>query len=156
MVDTVLDRIRQLLRLREVDFREVHHAPTYTSEESARVRGESIGTGGKAIVMKMENEFKLFVLSASKRVDSQRIKEHVGIKKIRFATKEELYVLTDLVPGSIPPFGRPILPFDLCVDNSVTANEKIAFNAGSLTDSIIMNSRDYLKVTAPCVFEFSI
>jgi len=54
------------------------------------------------------------------------------VKKIRFASTEELLQLTGLVPGSIPPFGYPLLPFELFVDASILANEKIAFNAGSL------------------------
>jgi prolyl-tRNA editing enzyme YbaK/EbsC (Cys-tRNA(Pro) deacylase) len=59
------------------------------------------------------------------------------------------------VPGSVPPFGRPILPFELFVDVSIQQNEKIAFNAGSLTDSIIMRSRDYLTVAGGKVFLFT-
>jgi prolyl-tRNA editing enzyme YbaK/EbsC (Cys-tRNA(Pro) deacylase) len=106
--------------------------------------------------MKVGEEFKLFVLSAAKKVDSQKIKDHFDEKKLRFATPEELKDLTGLVPGAVPPFGKPITPFDLHADMSITANEKIAFNAGSLTDSIIMSCKDYLKVALPEVFEFSV
>jgi hypothetical protein len=34
-------------------------------------------------------------------------------------------------------------------------NEKVAFNAGSLTISIIMSGPDYMSLVAPEVFEFS-
>ena len=98
----------------------------------------------------------LFVLSAARKIDSQKIKARFGTKRLRFATPEELLELTGLVPGSVPPFGRPILPFDLYLDSSVTKNEKIAFNAGSLTTSIIMNCRDYLDLVSTEVFDFSI
>ena len=38
----------------------------------------------------------------------------------------------------------------------MTENERIAFNAGSLTDSIIMNVDDYLRAARPArVFDFS-
>ena len=73
----------------------------------------------------------------------------------RFATREELAALTGLVPGSVPPFGRPILPFDLHVDHSVTTHDIIAFNAGSLTDSIIMNTADYLDIARPKILRFA-
>ena len=65
--------------------------------------------------------------------------------RVRFATHEELLEKTGLVPGSLPPFGRPILPFPLHVDASTLANERIAFNAGSLTDSIVMGVDDYRR-----------
>jgi Ala-tRNA(Pro) deacylase len=152
---TAHDEIKKLLASHGVQYTEVHHEPTRTSADSAKARGEDLAIGGKAILMKVGEEFKLFVLSAAKKVDSQKIKEHFGEKKLRFATPEELKDLTGLVPGAVPPFGKPITPFELHVDVSVTANEKIAFNAGSLTDSIIMSCKDYLRVASPEVFEFA-
>ena len=138
-----------------IEFRTVHHEPTLTSEASARARGEDLSVGGKAIVMKVDEEFRLFVLSAALKLDSQRIKQRFNAKKLRFATPEELMTLTGLVPGSVPPFGKPLLPLDLYVDSSIVNNEKIAFNAGSLSDSIIMNTQDYLSAAKPEQFEFS-
>ena len=75
-------------------------------------------------------------------------------KKTRFASSEELMNLTGLIPGSVPPFGKPILPFDLYVDPSLLTNTMIAFNAGSITDSIKMSLRDYQDIANPEVFEF--
>jgi len=138
-----------------VEYRELHHEPSRTSEESARVRGEDLRIGGKALLIKVDSEFRLFVLSAALRVDSQAIRTRFEARKTRFATAEELKQLTGLVPGAVPPFGRPILPFDLYVDPSILANERIAFNAGSLTDSMFLNVADYLKVAKPEVFRFA-
>jgi prolyl-tRNA editing enzyme YbaK/EbsC (Cys-tRNA(Pro) deacylase) len=59
------------------------------------------------------------------------------------------------VPGSVPPFGEPILPFPLYADTSIASNEKIAFNAGSLTDSVIMQVSDYLRLAKPTQFSFT-
>jgi prolyl-tRNA editing enzyme YbaK/EbsC (Cys-tRNA(Pro) deacylase) len=151
----VLERIRELLRRQGVEFREMHHEATRTSEDSARVRGEDLRIGGKALLIKVDDEFRLFVLSASLRVDSQAIRAHWNARKTRFATAEELAELTGLVPGAVPPFGRPILPFDVYVDPSITDNDRIAFNAGSLTDSIFLRVEDYLRVVQPEVFRFA-
>lgn len=155
MTESITDRIRAMLVSRNIPFREIHHEPTHTSQESAQARGEDIAIGGKALLMKMEDEFHLFVLSAARKIDSQKIKQHFNVKRLRFATTEELLALTGLVPGSVPPFGSPILPFSLHVDVSIPANDRIAFNAGALTISIIMNCRDYLSIAAPEVFDFS-
>ncbi len=151
---SVYDTIKSLLEGYGIAFRTVHHAPTRSSEESANVRGIDVALGGKAILMKVGDEFKLFVISAAKRIDSAKIKSRFSVKKIRFATAEELQQLTGLVPGSVPPFGKPILPFELYVDVSIQQNQEIAFNAGSLTDSIIMRTDDYFKVAEAEVFEF--
>jgi prolyl-tRNA editing enzyme YbaK/EbsC (Cys-tRNA(Pro) deacylase) len=152
---TVLDRIREWLLREGVTFREQHHEPTRTSEESARARGEEMRVGGKALLIKVDNDFRLFVLSADRKLDSGAIKARFSAKKTRFATPEELLEMTGLVPGSVPPFGAPILPFPLYADESVFENDRIAFNAGSLTGSIIMPIADYRRLAQPDVFRFS-
>ena len=153
---TTFESLCNFLTERNISYRTVHHQPTFTSEESAKARGEEVKIGGKAIVIKIDNDFKLFVLSAALKVDSKKLKEYFRAKSIRFATKEELHSLTGLVPGSVPPFGKPVLNLELFVDRSVTQNEKIAFNAGSLTDSIVMNTTDYLSIANAVQLDFSL
>jgi prolyl-tRNA editing enzyme YbaK/EbsC (Cys-tRNA(Pro) deacylase) len=152
---SVYQAILSLLTDEQIEYRVLHHPPTFTSEESARARGEDLRVGGKAIVIKIGEELRLFVLSAVCKVDAAALKQRFGVKKIRFASPEELHAATGLVPGSVPPFGRPILPFDLFVDPSILDNSKIAFNAGSLTESIIMAVEDYLRIAKPLVFPFA-
>jgi Ala-tRNA(Pro) deacylase len=147
--------IKGLLVSNNVAHREVLHEPARTSEESAKARGSDLSIGGKTILLKVGETFRLFVLSAARKLDSQKIKDHFGEKRLRFATPKELQEMTGLVPGAVPPFGRPVTKFDLCVDVSVTKNTEIAFNAGLLTTSIIMQMKDYLNVACPEIFEFS-
>ncbi len=152
----VLDSIRKWLSDNDVSFREVRHAPTRTSEESATARGEPLEIGGKALLVKLGAEFALFVIPADRRMNSAGVRGELGVRKLRFANTVELQDLTSLVPGSVPPFGRPILPFDLYVDAGIRENDKIAFNAGSLTDSVIMSTDDYFRLAQPVkVFSFT-
>jgi len=152
---TLKNTIRDWLRREAVAFREVHHAPTRTSEESALARGEELRIGGKALLIKVDADFRLFVLSAHRKLDSAAIRTHFQAKKTRFASPEELLQLTGLLPGSVPPFGAPILPFPLYTDPSVFENQRIAFNAASLTDSIIMGIDDYRRLAKPEILRFS-
>lgn len=151
----VRERIEVLLDGERIPYRGLHHEPTRASEESAKARGEELKNGGKSLLLKVGDEFRLFTFSAALALDSRTLKERFATRYVRFATKEELLELTGLVPGSVPPFGRPVLPFDLHVDESIVANERIAFNAGSLTDSIIMVVPDYLRAAKPTVFRFA-
>ena len=151
-----LDSIRKWLSENNVSFREAHHAPTRTSEESAVARGEPLEIGGKALLVKLGAEFALFVIPADRRMNSAGVRGELRVRKLRFANTVELQDLTSLVPGSVPPFGRPILPFDLYVDAGIRENDKIAFNAGSLTDSVIMSTDDYFRLAQPVkVFSFT-
>ena len=155
MGSTSPESIRRWLDEAGISYRHLHHKPTHTSEESARARGEDVRIGGKALLVKIREDFHLLVLSAALKFDSSAVKRRFGIKRMRFATVDELHEMTGLVPGSVPPLGRPILPFDLFVDESILANDKIAFNAGSLTDSIIMSVQDYIRLAQPEVFSFA-
>ncbi len=150
-----LSLILEFLDARGVSYRRISHEPTRTSEDSARARGEALETGGKALLLKAGEGFSVFVLSAALKLDSQAVKRRLGVKSLRFATADELMELTGLVPGSVPPFGEPILPFSLYIDESIEANDRIAFNAGSLTDSLVLSTIDYLAVAGGEVFGFS-
>lgn len=152
---SVFDEVVGFLKGAGVEFRHVQHEPTFTSEESARARGEALEVGAKALLMKVDEDFVLIVMSASVKVDSKKVKDFFKVRSLRFATPEELLEKTGLVPGSVPPFGRPVLPFDLYVDHSIEGLEKVAFNAGSLTDSLVMGSEDYLRVCGGVVSSFS-
>lgn len=147
---SVLTAIRQLLVEGGIEFRELEHEPTPTSEDSARVRGEPLSVGAKALLLKVDEAFGLFVLPADRKLDSAALKAALGAKKSRFATPEELLESTGLTPGSVPPFGRPILPFEIWADTAVgESHGRVAFNAGSLTHSIIMAANDWERLARP-------
>src|SRR6185369_1284460 len=102
------------------------------------------------------NLFRLFVLCADRKLDSAAVKRQLAVKKVRFATAEELQELTGLVPGTVPPFGPPILPFELFADVEVGQRyDRVAFNAGSLTDSIILPASDWEAIAKPMRFAFA-
>ena len=69
------------------------------------MRGTSLASGAKALVVKAGDKFVLIVLPADRKLDSKKAREAFGVKALRFASKEEVEQLTGLQPGSIPPFG---------------------------------------------------
>ena len=141
-----LEAIRHLLITADVPFVQKHHEPTLTSEASAQARGEPLKIGAKALVVKCDDQFRLFVLPADRKLDSSAVKRLLGVRKLRFADAAELLSLTGLVPGSVPPFGPPVLSLELTADLALLENDRVAFNAGSLTTSIVMSSADYRRV----------
>lgn len=154
------NKIVSLLDRYELNYTTSKHSVTRTSIESAKARNESLSYGAKAMVLKIENDFYLFVLKADMKINTKKVKSYLKskgkrIKKIRFATSDELMDLTGLESGAVPPFGLPILNLELFLDPALLKNEKISFNAGSLTDSISMNPRAYMKVAKPVIFEFA-
>jgi Ala-tRNA(Pro) deacylase len=147
--------ILDLLEGRGARFRFSSHPPTRTSEESAAARGERLEVGGKSLLLKVGDEFVLCVLSAARKLDANAVRRLRGARGARFASRDELLELTGLVPGSVPPFGAPILPVPLLLDEQFLENDRIAFNAASLEHSIVLNLDDYLAIAEPTLASFS-
>lgn len=154
MSDTT-EKIKDFLCRMFVPYQLLQHKPTPTSQDAANERGEDLAIGGKAILMKVDEDFALFVLIASLQIDSKSVRKLTGAKSIRFASEEELEKLTGLPSGAIPPFGRPIQPFDIYIDDSILKNGEIAFNAGSLTTSMKIQTTHYMRVVDGPVVSFS-
>lgn len=158
-VNPVFDKIKAFLNAQNIPYRTMHHPPTKTSEDSAKYRGEALSKGAKAILLKVDENYLLFVFPADRKIDSKKIKMYLKArgmraKKLRFATPDELNTLTGLEPGAVPPFGEPILPFQLYIDPALEQNQEIAFNAGSLTDSVFIAYSDYQKIAGGALFSF--
>jgi prolyl-tRNA editing enzyme YbaK/EbsC (Cys-tRNA(Pro) deacylase) len=121
--------------------------------------------GAKAIVVKMKwrsgaSEFCVLVLPGPTRIDTRLLLDGiVDLKSFRFATAGELALETEgLEPGMMPPFGKPIFEriARIYVDKSLLDRETLGFNAASLTCSIVVCSRGYVKAAAPdAVFPFT-
>src|SRR5687767_538991 len=56
---SVYERVVQTLTSAGLSFREVQHAPTLTSADSARARSEPLEVGAKALLLKCDGEFRL-------------------------------------------------------------------------------------------------
>ena len=101
-------RIRTLLDDAGVAYRYIEHGPTRTSKASAAARGEVLDVGGKSIVLKVGDTFRVCVLSAARQLNSNRVRRHFSESRARFASREELLDLTGpSSPAASRPSGRP-------------------------------------------------
>jgi len=133
------------------------HRPTKTSEESAQVRGVTLASGAKAMLLKQEkdNIFLLIVLSAARKVSWKLVRQMVGTKKVNLAPPEDVKTLTKCIPGAVPPFGS-LWGVKTYVDQSLfSQGPTINFNAGLRTTSFSMSGEDYKKVENPTIGEFT-
>ena len=148
MSPSVFDRVESLLHEHGITFQVLRHEPVYTSEEAARVRGTPRASGAKALIIKGEEGFVMFVVPADRKLDSNAVRRAKGWKKMRFATRDEVLELTGLTPGSIPPFGNLFGLHTHC-DERLGENDVINFNAGDHSISVSMRYVDYVLVEKP-------
>lgn len=143
------DSLLALLEASGRPFRVVEHAYAHSADEVAALRGTPLAIGGKSLVFKLQTGFALFVLSGARRTDNRLLRLHLGIQRLRFARPEELSALTELSPGCIPPFGRPLFDLPLYVDTATARQPQIAFSLASHTRSVCMATADYLAIAQP-------
>jgi Ala-tRNA(Pro) deacylase len=92
----VFERLQNWLKENGVSFTVQRHQPVFTSEQAAAVRGTSLASGAKALVVKAGEGFVLLILPADRKLDSRKAREALKVKSLRFASKEEVQSLTGL------------------------------------------------------------
>jgi Ala-tRNA(Pro) deacylase len=148
------EQIIDLLDREKAAYRVVEHAAEGRSEEVSAVRGTTVSQGAKALVCRVkgiDSPAVLAVLAGDRRADLKRVVASVEGRKGGFAPSELAEQLTGCVVGAIPPLwlsgGLPVV-----VDAEFLAShEEIAFNAGRLDRSVVMATRDYVRIVAPTV-----
>lgn len=148
-------RLVNYLKENSVEFKEIKHVATTTSEESAKARDTTIEQGAKALLMMADNNPVLLVLSAAKKLDNSAFKKQFSFKDLKMATAEEVEKITGAQIGGVPPFGN-LFNVPVYVDESFLSESEIAFNAGSKEKSIIMKSSDFKKLVNPQVGQYSL
>lgn len=148
--NAVVDRLADALRRHGIEFALSSHREVRTSAEAAEVRGTSLHSGAKALIVKGDHGYVMLVMPADMSLHGSAARRQIESRRMRFATPEELLELTGLLPGSVPPFGSLFGLATIC-DERLADNELINFNAGSRARSIQMSYRDYVAFEAPVV-----
>lgn len=143
-----------LLEKERAKFRVIAHPAEGRSEDVARLRGTLPGQGAKAMLCKSRdvgNAYVLAILSGDRKLDFKKVAQAAGFKKATLASPDEAMQVTGCVIGAIPPFSfSPDI--QLIADPDLLASHpEIAFNAGCLDHSIVLNTADYLRIAQPAL-----
>jgi Ala-tRNA(Pro) deacylase len=152
---TVLKRLKDYLEKNQVSFEVGYHQRVYTAQEIAaaeHVPGKELA---KVVMVKADGKIVMLVLPASFRVDMGKVKGILKSKKLEKAKEEEFQDLfADCEVGAMPPFGN-LYNLDVWVDQVLTEDEDIVFNAGSHVETLKIKYSDYARLVNPKVGQFS-
>lgn len=158
VIQSTHQQLLELLNRSNARFRVVEHEAVGKCEAVSEIRGTALGQGAKALVCKVKghgvNQHVLAILAGDQQADLARLAEHIGGSKASLASPVEVDTLTACVFGAIPPFSfHPSLR--LVADPLLFERfPEIAFNAGQLDKSIILNTADYLRIAQPELLVF--
>lgn len=151
---SITEKILNLLNSHKISYKKTEHEPVISSQDAARIRGTDLSMGAKALVFFADNKPLLIVVPGDKKVDTNRFKKQFKIEDLRMPSKDELITVVGVERGGVPPFGS-VLGLKTYCDKEIKEKDKIVFNAGSKTVSILMNAKDYVLVENPILGDFS-
>ena len=157
--DTPFDRLVTLLQDSGARFRIIHHPAAGTSETVAKIRGTDPGQGAKAMLCQIKGRpetLVLAILPGNLKIDFRAVGATVGGGKASLVSPEVAQQRTGCVIGAIPPFvfdtGITLVADPLLFEQF----DEIAFNAGRLDASIVLDSQDYLRIARPLLVPIAV
>ena len=148
----MFETLLSLLEKESARFRVIAHPAEGKSEEVARLRGTLPGQGAKAMLCKSRDTaggYVLAILSGDRKLDFRKVAQAADFRKATLASPEEAMQATGCVIGAIPPFSFSPDILLIADPDLVAGHTEIAFNAGCLDRSIVLDTQDYLRIAQP-------
>ncbi|HSB71256.1 MAG TPA: YbaK/EbsC family protein [Candidatus Methylomirabilis sp.] len=150
----MVKRLEEYLDSHGVKYELAPHREAYTGQGVAAASHVSGKTVAKVVMVKRGSGFLMTVLPAACKVGVERLEQMIGAPDIAIAREHEFAGLfPDCDTGAMPPFGN-LYGIEVYVDEELTRQPRIAFQAGNHHELVSMSSADFLRLVQPKVAEF--
>lgn len=133
----------------------ISHSLAYTAQGVAglaHIPGKELA---KTVMVELDGRLVMAVLPAMFHVDLMLLKKATNAKTIALASEEDF---KDRFPqcetGAMPPFGN-LYGIEVFVDETLTKDMEIVFNAGSHRELIRMSYEDFDRLVRPRMIRFA-
>ena len=150
-----LNKVKAFLDTHGTKYVVISHSKAYTAQGIAAIAHISGKELAKTVIVKLDGDLAMAVLPASYQVDLEALRKDTGVQRAELASEREFKQhFPDCETGAMPPFGN-LYGIPVYVDETLTEDREIAFNAGSHYELIKMAYRDFERLVKPEVMEFS-
>jgi Ala-tRNA(Pro) deacylase len=150
----MLKRLQEYLDAHKVTYQLLSHQKAFTASEIAHTLHISGKMLAKVVILKTDERFVMAVLPSNWKVDFERLADVLGGRQVRLATEEEFKELfPDCGVGAMPPFGN-LYGLEVVVDQSLTEEEEIVFQAGIHLGAMKLRYQDFADLVHPTVANF--
>lgn len=141
--------LKDYLDENDIKYISIMHSLAFTSVEIAKNSHIRSREMAKTVILKIDDELAMAVVPATIKVDLDLLKEALGSDNIKLATESEFTKrFPDCEVGAMPPFGN-LYDMNVYVDEDLTEDDEIAFNAGSHLEVIKMDYKDFENLVKP-------
>ena len=137
-----------------VPYRLSHHATAFTAQDLAALEHVPGRRVIKAVVVRADGEFVLCALPASFRIDLKELRDQLQAQDVHLVEESKLAdIFPDCELGEAPPVGR-LYGLTTLMDESLIADDRVTFAAGSHDAAVTMRLSDYRRLAQPEVAHF--
>ncbi|MBS0357899.1 MAG: YbaK/EbsC family protein [Proteobacteria bacterium] len=144
-----LQRLTEYLGNHQVRYSTISHTAAYTSQQiaaTAHIPGKMLA---KTVIVKLDGKLAMVVIPAHRRIDLKWLRESTGHRQAEIAREYEFAGnFPGCETGAMPPFGN-LYGMDVYVDEELTHDKNIAFNAGTHSELIQMAYSDFEHLVKP-------
>ena len=144
-----LNKVRAFLDEHHTKYMVISHSKAYTAQGIAAIAHIPGRELAKTVIVKLDGALSMAVLPASYQVDVLALKKAVGVKDVSLASEREFKQhFPDCETGAMPPFGN-LYGMSVFVDESLSRDQEIVFNAGSHSELVRIARVDFEKLVQP-------
>jgi Ala-tRNA(Pro) deacylase len=147
-------QLKEFLDRNHTKYVSVTHSTAYTAQEIAaltHIKGRDLA---KTVIVKLDDTLAMAVLPATCQVDLPRLRAGTGAKEATLASEGEFRTrFPGCETGAMPPFGN-LFGMPVYVDEMLTRDAEIAFNAGTHNELIRMAYEDFERLVSPGIIYF--
>ena len=141
--------LKNFLDNNDIKYISIMHSLAFTAVDIAKSAHIPSKEMAKTVILRIDNELAMAVVPANYKVKLNIIREALNSENIELATEVEFTSrFPDCEVGAMPPFGN-LYDMEVYVAESLSEDEKITFNAGSHSEVIQMDYKDYEKLVQP-------
>lgn len=149
------NRLESFLQDRGAHFEVDEHRETFTAQSTAQVEHVPGKHFVKVVMVKADGDLVMMCVPAPHAVDLDEAAEVLDADSVSLASEEEFRdVFADCDVGAMPPFGN-LYDVPVWVDQALTEDDWIVFNACSHTRAIRMAFDEFERLVQPRVARFS-
>jgi Ala-tRNA(Pro) deacylase len=137
-----------------INYRASKHDDAYTAQDLAAAEHIPGRKVIKPVIVRADGEFVMCALPASYKVDLSELREQLQCEEVQLAEEGALQdIFRDCELGAEPPIGR-LYGLPTLMDESLFADDRVTFQAGTHSDAVTMTLADYRRVAQPEVAYF--
>ena len=145
----ILTKLKEFLDANDVRYEVRSHRTAYTAQEVAAAEHVPGREMAKVVMVRDGAKYLMAVVPAPYHVDLDRVGKAAGRSGLQLATESEFAGLfAGCEPGAMPPFGN-LYGIPVWVDEALTRDDEIVFNAGNHEQTVHMKFTDFARLVRP-------